>query len=332
MGLRHGDVVQVRSAREILDTLDESGALDALPFMPEMVPLCGKRFTVDKRAERICVYHEPNARSRRLLDTVLLDDLRCDGAAHDTCQGDCRIFWKEAWLRRAEGVDAAAPAPDDGAQAELLARVTPAVRRAEESGNYPAGSWRCQTTELHRASTPVATKDPRVYLRELATGNVDIPRFARLFPRAVADEVKFRLGLLPEAVGRPRLKSPPPPTPPADPPPLNLQPGDWVEVKPLEEIVATLNPAGKYKGLWFDREMWPYCGKVFRVRQRVRRIVDEANGRMIEMKRDCVTLEGAVCNGEYTLGRWFCPRGMFPYWREAWLRRVERPAGADGAR
>jgi hypothetical protein len=45
-------------------------------------------------------------------------------------------------------------------------------------------------------------------------------------------------------------------------------------------------------------------------------------------KSDCVTLEGVVCSGERSLRRWFCPRAIYPYWRECWLRRVEpRPSG-----
>jgi len=53
-GLRSGDLVEVRSAAEILDTLDADGALDAMPFMPEMVPYCGRQFTVSRRADKVC--------------------------------------------------------------------------------------------------------------------------------------------------------------------------------------------------------------------------------------------------------------------------------------
>jgi hypothetical protein len=69
--------------------------------------------------------------------------------------------------------------------------------------------------------------------------------------------------------------------------------------------------------------MLPACGKTFRVRRRIERIIDEKTGRMLKMKNDCITLEGLVCNGERSPGRWFCPRGLYPYWREAWLKRVE---------
>ncbi len=51
LDLRAGDLVEVRSEDEILRTLDSRGTLDSLPFMPEMLPFCGKRFRVSKRAD-----------------------------------------------------------------------------------------------------------------------------------------------------------------------------------------------------------------------------------------------------------------------------------------
>jgi len=54
LGLRIGEVVEVRSHAEILATLDERGELDSLPFMPEMLQFCGQRYTVAKRASKLC--------------------------------------------------------------------------------------------------------------------------------------------------------------------------------------------------------------------------------------------------------------------------------------
>ena len=53
-GLRVGDLVEVRSADEIMATLDERGELENLPFMPEMLKFCGQRLTVDKVAHKLC--------------------------------------------------------------------------------------------------------------------------------------------------------------------------------------------------------------------------------------------------------------------------------------
>ena len=44
--LRAGDLVEVRSLKEILATLDSAGTLEGMPFMQEMVRYCGKRFRV----------------------------------------------------------------------------------------------------------------------------------------------------------------------------------------------------------------------------------------------------------------------------------------------
>ena len=78
--------------------------------------------------------------------------------------------------------------------------------------------------------------------------------------------------------------------------------------------------------------MLPYCGRTFRVKDRVRQIIDDKTGRMLNIPKDCVILDGAVCSGERSAGRWFCPREIHPYWREAWLRRVEQSDRAESGR
>lgn len=44
--LRAGDWVAVKGPSEIAETLDADGALDGLPFMPEMIQYCGRRYRV----------------------------------------------------------------------------------------------------------------------------------------------------------------------------------------------------------------------------------------------------------------------------------------------
>lgn len=147
---RRGDEVQVRDPSEILATLDGNAALDGLPFMPEMVALCGQRFTVERRAERLCdTVHYSG--TRRLHDSVLLDDLRCDGAAHGGCQAECRFFWKEAWLRRAGPEDASRPAPPVSAMAALRERAAVGARMHLEVEGKIEERFRCQATELPAA-------------------------------------------------------------------------------------------------------------------------------------------------------------------------------------
>ena len=52
--LRRGDVVELRPPDAILATLDGDGALDGLPFMPEMLGYFGRSYSVAARVERAC--------------------------------------------------------------------------------------------------------------------------------------------------------------------------------------------------------------------------------------------------------------------------------------
>jgi hypothetical protein len=79
--LRPGDEVQVRSASEILATLDSDGTLDEMPFMPEMLRHVGRRYKVTRRVDKICDTVAGTG-SRRMHGTVYLEDLRCDGSGH----------------------------------------------------------------------------------------------------------------------------------------------------------------------------------------------------------------------------------------------------------
>ena len=93
--LRPGDVVEVRPVTEILATLDKDGALNGMPFMPEMIAHIGRRYTVTWRVDKICNTVDKSG-SRRMRSTVYLEDLRCDGSADGGCQAGCKIYWKEA--------------------------------------------------------------------------------------------------------------------------------------------------------------------------------------------------------------------------------------------
>ena len=319
--LRPGDLVEVRPAAEILTTLDVDGRLESVPFMPEMLQFVGRRFTVGRRVEKICDTISQTG-SRRMEGTVYLEDLRCDGSGHDGCQAGCRIYWKEAWLRRV--VDGSAPRLDDELDgAPELDRLT---RRGARTLRVLDGAteevWRCQATEALAATEPLKASNPSQYWRELKAGNVGVLHFLRALVYGVFFEVAVRSGLKRRM---PLIGNGEPP----DRPPLDLSPGDVVRVRSPDEILATLDSRGLNRGLSFDREMLPHCGRTYRVQARVRRIVDDRTGRVIEISRDCIILDGVTCSGERTVGCWFCPRAIYSYWREAWLERVEDPAQAD---
>lgn len=109
-------------------------------------------------------------------------------------------------------------------------------------------------------------------------------------------------------------------TPAIDGAVLTLQSGEWVEVKPLDEIMQTLDSQGKTHGLYFTNEMKLHCGRRYRVFKRVESIFNEFTKEQRKVQ-NTVLLETVFCQGE-GLG---CNRSCFHMWREAWLRRSAAP-------
>ena len=195
--LKRGDIVEVRSLAEILSTLDNDASIDGMPFMAEMLQYAGKQFSVTHRVEKICDTASGNwdpPSSRRMYDTVLLDDLRCDGSAHGGCQAGCRIYWKESWLRRTD--QETRPASEvDGAHARLEDLAAAGGRAVRDHNGTRAEIYRCQATEALAATEPLSAFDPRQYFRELASGNVGWLRFGRVSVRASISLISLILRL-----------------------------------------------------------------------------------------------------------------------------------------
>jgi len=317
--LCRGDLVEVLGPGQILATLDDQGALGGLPFMPEMAALCGQRFTVDRRADRVCdTVHYTG--SRRLSDAVLLDDLRCNGSGHDGCQAECRFFWKEEWLRRVRPETPPAPTFPQG---DLAALVERCARNTRVPGpvNGEGLRYRCQATELVEATTPLRRWDPRPYLKDLASGNVRFLDFVRYVAIAAFNAVmRMHWRGRPYPYIRGLAEGPTPNDV------LNLQPGEMVQVRSKNEIMRTINENQKNRGLWFDVEMVPYCDRTFQVLRRVETIINEKTGKMMRLPNACLVLADVTCGGCLSQHRLFCPRGIYPFWREVWLKRVGKPA------
>ena len=345
--LHAGDWVEVLSKDEILATLDKRGQLDGLPFMPQMFEFCGQRYKVFKTAHKTCDTATMTG-GRRMHEAVHLEGLRCNGAAHGGCGAACLLFWKEAWLRPS-APPSEAPAPT--ARSERTSYVQgladrprhlctePDVwdgTRTEESTDADP-TYVCQATQLPAATTLLPWWDLRQYVEDYTSGNVPlkalakgalyvgstkIMKWSRRFQarealvKAYDRFQSWRGGVpFPRKVGTVPEKSR---TPHGS---LNLQPGELVRVKTYEQVLATLDSNNKNRGLYFDAEEVPYCGSIFRVRSRVDRIIDEATGKLIQVK-SAVILDGAWCRAHYSDKRMFCPRAVFPFWREIWLERV----------
>jgi hypothetical protein len=323
--LRVGQLVEVRSAAEILGTLDENGEIEGLPFMPEMVRYCGHQFTVASVAHKTC---DTVTRSgmRKMTDAVHLTGAgaRCDGSAHDGCQAACLIFWKTAWLKVIDSpVNAVVPSLE---ASEAAPRLLPLVVLNSRRDPLPDGTERhsCQATEMPRAAPDMLKLlAPKQYVQDIRSGNRGFGQILRsflvgLFDRAQGLSTKFLpralrfRGGLPWGFIKGELDK-------TETYISNLQPGELVRIKTKEQIMRTLDREQRNRGLGFDQEMSRFCGRTARVARRVNRIIDERNGEMLTMKNPCIVLEGIICEGAYHAG---CPRAIPPYWREIWLERV----------
>jgi hypothetical protein len=96
LNLQPGELVEVRSEREILETLDENGKCRGLLWMDNMASFCTRRYRVYKRVEKVML--ESTGKVRKLRNTVLLDGVMCQDLYG--CDRSCFHFWREAWLRR----------------------------------------------------------------------------------------------------------------------------------------------------------------------------------------------------------------------------------------
>lgn len=330
LGLRAGDWVVVRSKDEILATLDQDACLDGLPFQPEMFAFCGQRMRVAKVAHKTCDNIKQTG-GRRMLNAVHLEGGRCDGAAHGGCQADCVFFWKESWLRR----ESDAPNRVQSGQRCTEQTVWERTRaRGEEASDDPV--WVCQTTKLYDATTLLPWWDIRQYVRDVTSGNHRATHIASLlifagYRKLVGLGFGYRFliaffnafqrlrGGKPYPLGQGKI--PDGERTPAEL--LDLKVGEWVEIRPQEEILETITRNGFNRGMRYDMEMSKYCGGRYRVQMRVERLINEVTGKMMVMKNPCVQLEDVYCRAQCTTKRLGCPRASNTYWREVWLRRVD---------
>lgn len=327
--LRVGDRVAIRPVAEIFATLDEHGARDGLPFMPEMLPFCGQRFAVLKVAHKTCdPTGDSNLRHIGVEGAVHLAT-RCDGAAHGGCQARCLLYWHPDWLAPADAALDRKPAEAPAAGVDVLTRETRAAHSTPEKVRY-----RCQATEISRFSKPISSLEPTQYVRDLTSGNVGLVDYIRygirgaiiatrrtILSKSLREFLKKALRGGGGKAETSEIEAV------AEAPKLNLQVGELVRVKPAAEILATLDDEGKHQGLTFDPDMALRAGQTFRVSQRVEKLIDEKTGRMLRIRKDSIVLDGVSCMGTHHCNRLFCPRGALQFWREEWLERVTETEG-----
>jgi hypothetical protein len=352
--LKAGELVEVRSREEILATLDKNSCLDNLPFMPEMLAFCGQRLRVYKRAHKTCDTVKYSG-SQRIANAVHLEGIRCNGQAHGGCQAECLIFWKEAWVKRVGVVPVVERSVSPGRRSVVSGLNNPDCKEADVLANAhktdggTAGDpvYSCQATQMLEAGPPLPWWDLRQYWEDYTSGNFSLKWMLGVMCYATFSAVmNLRRGRVQSALNRlydaiqkargrpchPRAGGLVPDgtrTPTID---LNLQPGEMVRVKSFAAVRNTLNSKCRNRGLYWDAELVPYCGGEFRVRSRVKQVIDERTGKMLHLKSEPLILEGAFCQAKYSEHRYFCPRSTFSFWSEVWLERIgqespKTPAG-----
>ncbi len=298
--------MEVRSPGEILQTLDSDGTLDQFPFMPEMIPHCGKRFNVALLALKTCTSGSPTGstmRSFKTDDVVILEGLRCPGTDHDGCQKLCRIFWREAWLRRVESNST--PVREDATAAEKL--------RARLKTKSGPETYFCQASEILKVTRPLSRRERfSKCVDDIRVGNVSLPEMARRV--AVGLYWKGRRFLF-GSYGRGTCKATPAES-------LGLRAGEKVVVKQMRQVTQSLDAKSHNRGLLFSPDMRLECGHERRVERYLEKIIVDGTGEMRKMK-NTVYLEDSYCSCAHAaIGG--CPRGEFVYWREIWLQRKEQ--------
>jgi len=305
-----GDIVEIRPWPEIRATLDERGLLDELPFMPEMLAMCGQRAVVFRCMHRLFDYRK-SRRMRHMDGAVLLVRAVCNGAQHGHCEASCHTIWKTQWLRQVPpGVAGTTPAPSDGARDNTAGIAAPKRNAASQA-------YFCQLTQLHEASRPVRRRSAAEVLMPLVSGNVALPAYILGWLTHIFNNVQHRR----QGVGYPALELITAEAATGDEEPIRA--GDHARVRSAAQIRGTLNSQFMHRGLWFEPDMLKYCGRCYPVQAEVRNLIDIVTGEMLTMKTPAYILKGVHFSGERQM---FNSQFEPLFWRSVWLKRDEAAA------
>jgi len=99
--IKQGDLVMVKSRKEIEATLGDWNSLKGCSFMEEMWPYCRTKQKVFKRVERFL--DERDYLIKKTKGLVLLEGIYCKGTKDfGPCDRSCFYFWREEWLEKIE--------------------------------------------------------------------------------------------------------------------------------------------------------------------------------------------------------------------------------------
>jgi hypothetical protein len=108
IGLKVGDLVEVKSREEILKTITVNGFNRGMRFDMEMLKYCGGRYRVQLLVDRLL--HEVTGKLIPMkTPCIQLEDVYCRATCTDYRLGCPRMmnsYWREIWLKRVEGPQA----------------------------------------------------------------------------------------------------------------------------------------------------------------------------------------------------------------------------------
>lgn len=298
-----GDPVEVRSWAEISATLDERGCLEGLPFMPEMLAMCGRRARVFRGMHRLFDYRK-SRRMRHMSGAVLLVRSVCDGASHGGCEAACHVIWKAAWLRRAEPPGAPEPA------AAAWPEPSPIETAVLQFGTRPP-RYACQLTQLDAASEPIGEWSVVNFWRPLVSGNVAPAAFVVGWLTHLFNELQHQRG----GIGFPAFE---PGGRDGERNDNRFTPGDLATVRSSAAIRATLDDRLIHRGLGFEPDMLKHCGGRIHVQAEISKLIDIVSGDMRIMKTPAYLLRDVHFSGERQL---FNAQYEPLFWRGVWLDR-----------
>jgi hypothetical protein len=105
LGLRAGDLVELKSLKEMQATLDSQGRNRGLACDVELKPFCGSRYRVQNRLDRMI--SEATGQMKKVDATVVLEGIPClcSFAVGGCARGDFSYF-REIWLRKVSNAEA----------------------------------------------------------------------------------------------------------------------------------------------------------------------------------------------------------------------------------
>lgn len=302
-----GDMVEIKPWAEIRATLDERGCLEELPFMPEMLAMCGRRARVFRGMHRLFDYRK-SRRMRHMTGAVLLVGAICDGSNHGGCEAACHTIWKAAWLRRIgpeHDAVSTLPPPSDPPPVNGTSVLEFGTR---------APRYTCQLTQLHAASAPIGNRNIIDFWRPVVAGNVAPAAFVVGWLTHLFNELQHYRG----GIGFPAFEMGHCSNEKHDD--ARFAPGDPVVVRSSAAIRATLNDQLTHRGMGFEPDMLKHCGGCYRIQAEIGKLIDIVTGEMRTMKTPAYVLRGVHFSGERQL---FNAQYEPLFWRGVWLHREE---------